>query len=42
VLSASTLACHGQVQREGEMVHAITDRMENLNTRWQLINRFTR
>ena len=31
VLSASMLACHGRVQREGEVVHVIADRLENLS-----------
>ena len=30
VLSAAMLACHGRVQREGEVVHVITDRLEDL------------
>ena len=25
------LACHGRVQREGEVVHVITDRLEDLS-----------
>ena len=31
VLSASMLACHGRVQREGEVVHVITDRLQDLS-----------
>jgi len=31
VLSATMLACHGRVQREGEVVHVITDRLEDLS-----------
>ena len=31
VLQASMLACHGRVQREGEVVHVITDRLEDLS-----------
>jgi len=31
VLSASMLACHGRVQREGEVVHVIADRLEDLS-----------
>jgi len=31
VLSATMLACHGRVQREGEVVHMITDRLEDLS-----------
>ena len=31
VLSATTLACHGRVQREGEVVHVIADRLEDLS-----------
>ncbi len=31
VLSATMLACHGKVQREGEVVHMITDRLEDLS-----------
>ena len=30
VLSAAMLACHGRVQREGDVVHVITERMEDL------------
>ena len=31
VLSAAMLACHGQVQREGEVVHVVADRLEDLS-----------
>jgi len=31
VLSAGMIACHGRVQREGEVVHVITDRLEDLS-----------
>ena len=31
VLSASMLACHGRVQREGAVTHVITDRLEDLS-----------
>jgi len=31
VLSAGMIACHGRVQREGEVIHVITDRLENLS-----------
>jgi len=31
VLSATMLACHGRVQREGEVTHVITDRLEDLS-----------
>ena len=31
VLSAGMVACHGRVQREGEVVHVITDRLEDLS-----------
>ena len=31
VLQASMLACHGRVQREGEVMHVITDRLEDLS-----------
>lgn len=31
VLSASMLACHGKVQREGEVLHFIADRLEDLS-----------
>ena len=31
VLSAGMLACHGRVQREGEVVHIVTDRLEDLS-----------
>ncbi|MGI4798715.1 MAG: OB-fold nucleic acid binding domain-containing protein, partial [Janthinobacterium lividum] len=30
VLSAGMIACHGKVQREGEVVHVVTDRLEDL------------
>jgi error-prone DNA polymerase len=30
-LSAGLLACHGRVQREGEVVHVIADRLEDLS-----------
>ncbi len=31
VLTAGMLACHGRVQREGEVTHVITDRLEDLS-----------
>jgi error-prone DNA polymerase len=31
VLSAGMIACHGRVQREGEVIHIITDRLEDLS-----------
>jgi len=31
VLSAGMIACHGKVQREGEVIHVITDRLEDLS-----------
>jgi len=31
VLSASMLACHGKVQREGDVLHVIADRLEDLS-----------
>ena len=31
VLSAGMIACHGKVQREGEVVHVITERLEDLS-----------
>jgi len=31
VLSATMLACHGRVQREGQVVHVIADRLEDLS-----------
>jgi len=31
VLSAGMLACYGRVQREGEVVHVVTDRLEDLS-----------
>jgi len=31
VLSAAMIACHGRVQREGEVVHVITDKLEDLS-----------
>lgn len=32
MLSASIIACHGRVQREGEVIHVITDRLEYLSS----------
>jgi len=31
ILNASMLACHGRVQREGEVIHVIADRIEDLS-----------
>ena len=31
VLSAGMIACHGRVQREGEVVHVVTDSLEDLS-----------
>ena len=31
VLSAGMIACHGRLQREGEVIHVITDRLEDLS-----------
>jgi error-prone DNA polymerase len=31
ILNASMLACHGRVQREGDVVHVIADRLEDLS-----------
>jgi error-prone DNA polymerase len=31
VLSAGMIACHGRVQREGEVIHVITQRLEDLS-----------
>ncbi len=31
VLSAGMVACHGRVQREGEVTHVVTDRLEDLS-----------
>ena len=31
VLSAGMIACHGRVQREGEVIHVISDRLEDLS-----------
>jgi len=31
ILNASMLACHGRVQREGAVIHVITDRIEDLS-----------
>jgi error-prone DNA polymerase len=31
VLSASMLACHGRVQREGEVIHVVTERLDDLS-----------
>ena len=31
ILSAGMIACHGRVQREGEVIHVVTDRLEDLS-----------
>jgi error-prone DNA polymerase len=31
VLSAGMIVCHGRMQREGEVIHVITDRLEDLS-----------
>ncbi len=31
VLSAGMVACHGRVQREGDVIHVVTDRLEDLS-----------
>ena len=31
VLSAGMVACHGRLQREGEVIHVVTDRLEDLS-----------
>jgi error-prone DNA polymerase len=31
ILSARMIACHGRVQREGEVIHVVTDRLEDLS-----------
>jgi len=31
VLSASMLACHGRVQREGDVIHVVTERLDDLS-----------
>ncbi len=31
VLSAGMIACHGRVQREGDVIHVVTDRLEDLS-----------
>ena len=31
VMSAGMIACHGKVQREGEVIHVLTDRLEDLS-----------
>ena len=31
VLSAAMIACHGRVQREGAVIHVVTDRLEDLS-----------
>ncbi len=31
ILSASMIACHGRVQREGEVIHVIAERLEDLS-----------
>ena len=32
VLSAGMIACHGRVQREGDVIHVVTDHLEDLST----------
>ncbi len=32
VLQAGMIACHGRVQREGEVIHVVTERLEDLST----------
>ena len=31
ILNAGMLACHGRVQREGEVIHVVADRVEDLS-----------
>ena len=31
VMTAGMIACHGRVQREGEVIHVVTDRPEDLS-----------
>jgi error-prone DNA polymerase len=31
ILSAGMVACHGRLQREGSVIHVITDRLEDLS-----------
>ena len=31
VMTAGMIACHGRVQREGEVIHVVTDRLEDLS-----------
>ncbi len=31
ILAAGMIACHGRVQREGEVIHVVTDRLEDLS-----------
>ncbi len=31
IMSAGMIACHGKVQREGEVIHVVTDRLEDLS-----------
>jgi error-prone DNA polymerase len=31
ILAAGMVACHGRVQREGAVIHVVTDQLENLS-----------
>ena len=31
VMTAGMIACHGRMQREGEVIHVVTDRLEDLS-----------
>ena len=45
VLSAEMIACHGRVQREGEVVHVVTDVLEDRPTcyaAWESVTRRSR
>ncbi|MBV8615614.1 MAG: error-prone DNA polymerase, partial [Acetobacteraceae bacterium] len=42
ILAAGMIACHGRVQREGAVVHVVTDRLEDLSALLRGIGQDTR
>ena len=38
VMSAGMIACHGRVQREGEVFHVVTDRLEDLTNKLRSVS----
>ena len=39
ILSAGMIACHGRVRREGEVIHVVTDRLEDLSEELRSVSR---